>query len=65
MSFSAMSRNFPDLGGEGVRRILRATRKGIRRASIGEIAFIHREDVSPARVCPTSLDMMSERDSDG
>ena len=60
MAFEAMVRNFIDLVEEGVRRMLRVTRTGIRRESSAEYALFPREDGSPAWVSPNILDMVSE-----
>ena len=58
-AFESMVRNFLDLIEEGVRRMLRVTRKGIRRESLAEYALLPREDGSPAWVFPNSFDMVS------
>ena len=60
MDFESMVRNFIDLAEDGIRRILRATRKGIRRESLSEYALLPRDDGSPAWVCPNSFDMLSD-----
>ena len=57
MAFEAMARNFIDLIEEGIRRMLRVTRKGIRRESLAEYALLPRADGSPAWVFPNSFNM--------
>ena len=59
MAFEAMARNFIDLAEEGVRRMLRVARKGVRRESLADYALLPREDGSPAWVPPNSFDMMA------
>ena len=57
MAFEAMVRNFIDLIEEGIRMMLRVTRKGIRRESLAEYALLPRADGSPAWIFPNSFDM--------
>ena len=60
MAFGAMVRNFVDLVEEGIRRMLRATRKGARRESLAGYSLLPREDGSPSWVFPNSFDMMAK-----
>ena len=60
MAFEAIVRNFTDLVDEGIRRMLRVTRKGIRRESLAEYALLPREDGPPALAFPNSFDMQSD-----
>ena len=60
MAFEDMVRNFIVLVEEGVRRMLRVTRKGIRMESLAEYALLPREDGSPAWISLNSFDMLSE-----
>ena len=55
VTFGEMVRKFTDLVEEGVRRMHRVTRKGIRRESLAEYALQPREDGSPAWIFPTAL----------
>ena len=59
LAFESMVRNFLDLVEEGVRRMIRVTRKGIRRESLAEYDLLPLEDGSPAWVFPISFDMVS------
>ena len=59
IAFEAMVRNFNDSAEEGVRRMSRVTRKGIRRVSLAEYALLPRADGSPAWISPNSFDMHS------
>ena len=60
MAFEAMARNFIDLAGGGIRRMLRVTRERIRRESLAEYALLPRDGGSPVWVSPTSFDMQSD-----
>ena len=60
VAFEAMVRNFIDLVEEGIRRMLRVTRKVIRRESLAEYALLPREDGSTDWVSPNSFSMVSE-----
>ena len=55
-----MVRNCTDLVEEGVRRLTRVARKGVRRESLSEYSAIPREDGSPAGAFHISFDMMGE-----
>ena len=60
MAFEAMVRNFIDLVEEGIRRMLRVTRNGIRIESLSDYALLPREDGSPAWEFANSFDMQSD-----
>lgn len=60
MALEAMVRNFIDLADEGIRRLLRVTRKGIRRESLAEYALLPRDAGSPAWISPNSFDVQSD-----
>ena len=59
LAFEATVRNFIDLIEEGIRRMSRVTRKGIRRESLAEYALRPRDDGPPAWVCPNSFNVVS------
>ena len=59
LAFEAMVRNFIDLVEEGVRRMLRVTRKGFRRESLSEYDLLPRGDGSPAWISPNGFDVVS------
>ena len=60
IAFGSTVRNFIDLVEEGISRMLRVTRNGIRRESLSDYALLPREDGPPDCVCPISCDMQSD-----
>ena len=60
MEFAAMVRNLIGLVEEGIRRMRRVARNGIRRESSAAGALSPREDGTPAWVCPNRFDMQPD-----
>ena len=54
-----MARNYIDLADEGVRRMLRATRKGIEKEELREYALLPRADGSPVGHFHNSFDAIA------